>query len=140
MNTIVWADDEIDLLKPYIIYLSGKGYTILPAMSGQDAIDLCKQHTVDIVFLDEQMPGLSGIETLQILKEAHPELPVVMITKSEEERIMEQAIGQKIADYLIKPVNPSQILFALRSMYTAVRLWRSTPMPTTVRSSPTSRI
>lgn len=114
MNTIVWADDEIDLLKPYIIYLSGKGYTILPAMSGQDAIDLCKQHTVDIVFLDEQMPGLSGIETLQILKEAHPELPVVMITKSEEERIMEQAIGQKIADYLIKPVNPSQILLCLK--------------------------
>jgi len=114
MNTIVWADDEIDLLKPYIIYLSGKGYEILPAMSGQDAIDLCKQNSVDIVFLDEQMPGLSGIETLQILKDAHPELPVVMITKSEEERIMEQAIGQKIADYLIKPVNPSQILLCLK--------------------------
>ncbi len=114
MNTIVWADDEIDLLKPYIIYLSGKGYEILPAMSGQDAIDLCKQNAVDIVFLDEQMPGLSGIETLQILKDAHPELPVVMITKSEEERIMEQAIGQKIADYLIKPVNPSQILLCLK--------------------------
>ncbi len=114
MNTIVWADDEIDLLKPYIIYLSGKGYEILPAMSGQDAIDLCKQNTVDIVFLDEQMPGLSGIETLQILKDAHPELPVVMITKSEEEHIMEQAIGQKIADYLIKPVNPSQILLCLK--------------------------
>lgn len=114
MNTIVWADDEIDLLKPYIIYLSSKGYEILPAMSGQDAIDLCKQNAVDIVFLDEQMPGLSGIETLQILKDAHPELPVVMITKSEEERIMEQAIGQKIADYLIKPVNPSQILLCLK--------------------------
>ena len=114
MNTIVWADDEIDLLKPYIIYLSSKGYEILPAMSGQDAIDLCKQNSVDIVFLDEQMPGLSGIETLQILKDAHPELPVVMITKSEEERIMEQAIGQKIADYLIKPVNPSQILLCLK--------------------------
>ena len=114
MNTIVWADDEIDLLKPYIIYLSGKGYNVIPAMSGQDAIDACKQHAVDIVFLDEQMPGLSGIETLQILKDAHPEIPVVMITKSEEERIMEQAIGQKIADYLIKPVNPSQILLCLK--------------------------
>jgi Response regulator containing CheY-like receiver, AAA-type ATPase, and DNA-binding domains len=114
MNTIVWADDEIDLLKPYIIYLSSKGYEIIPAMSGQDAIDACKQRAVDIVFLDEQMPGLSGIETLQILKEAHPELPVVMITKSEEERIMEQAIGQQIADYLIKPVNPSQILLCLK--------------------------
>ncbi|MBO4577986.1 MAG: PglZ domain-containing protein [Paludibacteraceae bacterium] len=114
MNTIVWADDEIDLLKPYIIYLSSKGYEVIPAMSGQDAIDACKQSNVDIVFLDEQMPGLSGIETLQILKEAHPELPVVMITKSEEERIMEQAIGQQIADYLIKPVNPSQILLCLK--------------------------
>lgn len=114
MNTIVWADDEIDLLKPYIIYLSNKGYEIIPAMSGQDAIDACKQHMVDIVFLDEQMPGLSGIETLQILKQEHPELPVVMITKSEEEQIMEQAIGQQIADYLIKPVNPSQILLCLK--------------------------
>ncbi len=114
MNTILWADDEIDLLKPYIIYLSGKGYEIIPAMSGQDAIDICKQRAVDIVFLDEQMPGLSGIETLQELKAAHPELPVVMITKSEEERIMEQAIGQQIADYLIKPVNPSQILLCLK--------------------------
>jgi len=113
-NIIVWADDEIDLLKPYIIYLSSKGYEIIPVMSGQDAIDACRQHAVDIVFLDEQMPGLSGIETLQELKEAHPELPVVMITKSEEERIMEQAIGQKIADYLIKPVNPSQILLCLK--------------------------
>ena len=113
MNTIVWADDEIDLLKPYIIYLSSKGYEVVPVMSGQDAIDACRQQAVDIVFLDEQMPGLSGIETLQALKEAHPELPVVMITKSEEERIMEQAIGQKIADYLIKPVNPSQILLCL---------------------------
>ena len=114
MNTILWADDEIDLLKPYIIYLSSKGYEIIPAMSGQDAIDICKERAVDIVFLDEQMPGLSGIETLQALKDAHPELPVVMITKSEEEQIMEQAIGQKIADYLIKPVNPSQILLCLK--------------------------
>jgi len=114
MNTIVWADDEIDLLKPYIIYLSSKGYEIIPVMSGQDAIEACRQQAVDIVFLDEQMPGLSGIETLQALKDAHPELPVVMITKSEEERIMEQAIGQKIADYLIKPVNPSQILMCLK--------------------------
>lgn len=114
MNTILWADDEIDLLKPYIIYLSSKGYEVIPAMSGQDAIDVCKERAVDIVFLDEQMPGLSGIETLQALKQSHPELPVVMITKSEEERIMEQAIGQQIADYLIKPVNPSQILLCLK--------------------------
>lgn len=111
---ILWADDEIHLLKPYIIYLQEKGYEVIPANSGQDAIDLSKEQRFDIVFLDENMPGLSGLETLQEIKETHPALPVVMITKSEEERIMEQAIGQKIADYLIKPVNPSQILLCLK--------------------------
>ena len=114
MNTILWADDEVELLKPYIIYLSAKGYEITPAMSGQDAVDMVQQRSFDIVFLDEQMPGLSGLETLEQIKQIRPEVPVVMITKSEEERIMEQAIGQKIADYLIKPVNPSQILLCLK--------------------------
>lgn len=111
---ILWVDDEINLLKPYIIYLQEKGYAVTPANSGQDAIELCQQQRFDIVFLDENMPGLSGLETLQEIKNAHPTLPVVMITKSEEEHIMEQAIGQKIADYLIKPVNPSQILLCLK--------------------------
>ncbi|MBQ0118241.1 MAG: PglZ domain-containing protein [Paludibacteraceae bacterium] len=114
MSQILWSDDEIDLLKPYIIYLSERGYQVTPVCSGQDAIDMCKQQAFDIVFLDEQMPGLSGIETLQELKAIRPDMPVVMVTKSEEERIMEQAIGQKIADYLIKPVNPSQILLCLK--------------------------
>lgn len=111
---ILWADDEIHLLKPYIIYLQEKGYEVTPANSGQDALDLCKEQRFDIVFLDENMPGLSGLEVLQEIKDLHPTLPVVMITKSEEEHIMEQAIGQKIADYLIKPVNPSQILLCLK--------------------------
>ena len=111
---ILWADDEINLLKPYIIYLQEKGYDVFPVNSGQDAIDACKEQLFDIVFLDENMPGLSGLEALQEIKEMHPTLPVVMITKSEEEHIMEQAIGQKIADYLIKPVNPSQILLCLK--------------------------
>lgn len=114
MNRILWADDEIHLLKPYIIYLQEKGYDVTPANNGQDAIDLCTEQRFDIVFLDENMPGLSGLEALQEIKEMHPTLPVVMITKSEEEHIMEQAIGQKIADYLIKPVNPSQILLCLK--------------------------
>ena len=114
MNRILWADDEIHLLKPYIIYLQEKGYDVTPANNGQDAIDLCAEQRFDIVFLDENMPGLSGLEVLQEIKEMHPTLPVVMITKSEEEHIMEQAIGQKIADYLIKPVNPSQILLCLK--------------------------
>ena len=114
MNRILWADDEIHLLKPYIIYLQEKGYEVTPVNNGQDAIDACQEQLFDIVFLDENMPGLSGLEALQEIKSMHPTLPVVMITKSEEEHIMEQAIGQKIADYLIKPVNPSQILLCLK--------------------------
>ena len=111
---ILWVDDEIHLLKPYIIYLEEKNYHVTAVNSGQDAIDVCQNEYFDIVFLDENMPGLSGLEVLQEIKELHPTLPVVMITKSEEEHIMEQAIGQKIADYLIKPVNPSQILLCLK--------------------------
>jgi len=114
MYQILWADDEIDLLKPYIIFLEEKGYHVLPVNNGQDAIDLCRTESLDIVFLDENMPGLSGLETLETIKSLRPSLPVVMITKSEEERIMEQAIGAKIADYLIKPVNPNQILLCLK--------------------------
>lgn len=114
MNRILWVDDEIDLLTPYIIYLREKNYEVLTATNGDDAIDLCRQEALDIVFLDENMPGLTGLETLQEIKRLYPQLPVVMITKSEEEHIMEQAIGEKIADYLIKPVNPSQILLCLK--------------------------
>ena len=116
MSQILWVDDEIDLLQPYIIYLKGKGYEVITASNGEDALDTITHHPspIDIVFLDENMPGMSGLETLQEIKRLHPEVPVVMITKSEEEHIMEQAIGEKIADYLIKPVNPSQILLCLK--------------------------
>lgn len=111
---ILWADDEIDLLRPYIIFLEQKDYHVITATNGQDAIDLCDEELPNIVFLDENMPGLSGLETLQDIKSTHPEIPVVMITKSEEEQIMEEAIGEKITDYLIKPVNPNQILLCLK--------------------------
>ncbi|MCQ2346384.1 MAG: PglZ domain-containing protein [Paludibacteraceae bacterium] len=111
---ILWADDEIDLLRPYIIFLEQKEYTVITATNGQDAIDLCRSQVPNIVFLDENMPGLSGLETLQEIKAGQPDIPVVMITKNEEEQIMEQAIGEKITDYLIKPVNPSQILLCLK--------------------------
>ena len=116
MNRILWVDDEIDLLQPYIIYLKGKGYEVITASNGEDALETItnNQSPINIVFLDENMPGMSGLETLQEIKRLHPEVPVVMITKSEEEHIMEQAIGEKIADYLIKPVNPSQILLCLK--------------------------
>ena len=114
MYRLLWVDDEIELLRPYIIYLKDKGYEVSTAISGADAVDLCRSEQFDIVFLDEQMPGLSGIETLTEIKTINPAMPVVMITKSEEENIMDQAIGEKIADYLIKPVNPSQILLTLK--------------------------
>jgi len=117
MSQILWVDDEIDLLQPYIIYLKDKGYEVVTATNGEDALDRFKTgagQPFSIVFLDENMPGMTGLETLQEIKRIHPEVPVVMITKSEEEHIMEQAIGEKIADYLIKPVNPSQILLCLK--------------------------
>jgi DNA-binding response OmpR family regulator len=111
---ILWADDEIDMLKPHIIFLEHKGYEVATTNNGDEALDLLKTENFDIVFLDENMPGLSGIETLERIKIDYPHLPVVMITKSEEESIMEDAIGSKIADYLIKPVKPNQILLSLK--------------------------
>jgi DNA-binding response OmpR family regulator len=122
MIQILWADDEIDLLKPHIIYLEGKGHAITPAKSGDEALDLLEENSYDLIFLDENMPGLSGLETLTIIKEKYMNTPVIMITKSEEESIMEEAIGSKIADYLIKPVNPSQILLAIKKNIDATRL------------------
>ena len=111
---ILWVDDEIELLKAHIIFLEKRGYEVITVSNGTDAIDQCKQHTFDLIMLDEMMPGLTGLETLQRIKEIIPTTPVVMCTKSEEENIMDQAIGSKIADYLIKPVNPSQILLTLK--------------------------
>ncbi|GAA0870957.1 PglZ domain-containing protein [Gangjinia marincola] len=111
---ILWVDDEIDLLKPHILFLEGKDYAVTTCQSGMEALEEVDQKRFDIVFLDENMPGLTGLETLSELKEKQANLPVVMITKSEEEYIMEEAIGSKIADYLIKPVNPNQILLSLK--------------------------
>ncbi|GHT61686.1 two-component system response regulator [Bacteroidia bacterium] len=113
-NKLLWADDEIDLLKPHILFLEEKGFEVVTVCSGQDAIDSCREQTFDLIFLDENMPGLSGLETLALIKEINPDVPVVMITKSEDEGIMNQAIGSKIADYLIKPVNPNQILLSIK--------------------------
>ena len=122
--TILWADDEIDLLKPHILFLKEKGYEVIPVMSGTEALDELDEHNnkVDIVFLDEMMPGLSGLETLTQIKARYPQVPVIMITKSEEEHIMDEALGSKISDYLIKPVNPSQILLAIKKHTEARRL------------------
>ena len=111
---LLWVDDEIEQLRGHIMFLEKKGYEIVTVSNGTDAVELCRQRNFDLVLLDEQMPGISGLETLRKLKEINPSIVVVMVTKSEEENIMNQAIGQKIADYLIKPVNPNQILLTLK--------------------------
>ncbi|MEX0890453.1 MAG: response regulator, partial [Balneolaceae bacterium] len=113
-NHILWADDEIDQLKAHIIFLEEKGFEITPVTNGDDAVSMIRKHAFDIVFLDEQMPGMDGLATLKKIKHEQPLLPVVMITKSEEESIMEDAIGGQISDYLIKPVNPNQILLTVK--------------------------
>ncbi len=111
---LLWVDDEIEHLRAHIIFLEKKDYEVVVVNNGLDAIEQCQQQTFDLVLLDEMMPGLTGLETLQRIKEVQPQTPVVMVTKSEEEDIMDQAIGSKIADYLIKPVNPMQILLTLK--------------------------
>src|SRR5690606_18779443 len=113
--SILWADDEIDLLKPHILFLEQRGYDITPVNNGSDAVELSDEKHFDVVFLDENMPGMSGLEALTQIKTNKPNLPVVMITKNEEEQIMEEAIGSKIADYLIKPLNPSPILLSAKT-------------------------
>ncbi len=122
MPQILWVDDQIDQLRSHIIFLEKKGFDIVPVTNGEDAIAMVSEQVFDMVFLDEQMPGLSGIETLEQLKNLQPGLPVVMITKSEEESIMEDAIGGKISDYLIKPVNPNQILLTTKRLLERSRL------------------
>lgn len=111
---LLWVDDEIEMLKAHILFLQKKDYEVVTASNGPDALDLCREQCFDLILLDENMPGLSGLETLMRLKDIAPHVPVVMVTKNEEEDIMDQAIGSKIADYLIKPVNPNQILLALK--------------------------
>lgn len=119
---ILWADDEIDLLRPHVLFLQGKGYIVDTVNNGLDAVEKSKGKEYDIIFLDENMPGLSGLETLDRIKKVQPHVPIVMITKSEEEHIMEEAIGGKISDYLIKPVNPNQILLSLKKNLEGRRL------------------
>ena len=114
MDKILWADDEIDLLKPHILFLKAKGYDVTTVSNGRDALDALSEQSFSLVLLDENMPGISGLETLDLINRDHPDIPVIMITKSEEENIMDQAIGNSIADYLIKPVNPNQILLSIK--------------------------
>src|ERR1700755_848355 len=121
-TTILWADDEIDLLKPHVLFLKEKGYNVTTVTNGNDAVDSFKNNYFDLVFLDENMPGLTGLETLSEIKNLNNEVPVVLITKNEEEYLMEDAIGSKIDDYLIKPVNPKQILLTIKKLTENKRL------------------
>ena len=114
---ILWADDEIDLLKPHILYLEGKGYSVTPVPNGEDAVSMVEASRFDVVLLDEMMPGMGGLATLAAIKDKHPSLPVILITKSEEEQLMDEALGKRITDYLIKPVNPSQIWLAVKKVF-----------------------
>jgi len=127
---ILWVDDEIDMLKAHLFYLKEKGFDVETATNGQDALDMIETEFYDLIFLDENMPGLSGLQTLTRIKEVRPEWPVIMITKSEEEDIMEEAIGRKIADYLIKPVNPTQILSSIKKNIDKRRLITETTTST----------
>jgi len=119
---ILWADDEIDLLRPHILFLESKGYEVVSVTNGTDAVAYVRDQTFDVVLLDEQMPGKDGLEALSDIKEISPDLPVVLITKSEEERLMEQALGGQISDYLTKPVNPSQVLLTCKRILDASRI------------------
>src|SRR5690606_7433207 len=121
-TNILWADDEIDLLKPHIMLLNEKGYGVKTVTNGNDAVDAFKKGFYDLVFLDENMPGLTGLETLSALKNINPGIPMVLVTKNEEEHLMEDANGSKIDDYLIKPVNPKQILLTIKKLTENKRL------------------
>ena len=114
-GTILWADDEIDFLKSHILFLEEKGYIVHPVNSGEDAFDNFKKNKIDIVLLDEMMTGMDGIETLKKIKSIQPDIPIIMITKNEEEWLMEEAIASQISNYLIKPVNPTQIFMACKN-------------------------
>lgn len=122
MPRILWADDEIDLLRPHVRFLEDRGYEVVPVTNGTDAVAQALAAPFDVVFLDEQMPGMGGLEALAAIKDAAPEVPVVMVTKSEEEHLMEDALGRRIADYLIKPVNPRQLLLTCKRLLEGERL------------------
>jgi CheY-like chemotaxis protein len=132
-RSILWVDDEIDLLRPHILYLRGKGYRVTPASNGRDALELIEQEEFDVVLLDEMMPGMGGLAVLEGIQRRRPGLAVIMITKSEEENLMNEALGRRITDYLIKPVHPSQIWLACKKVFESGALARGTAVRDYVR-------
>jgi len=119
---ILWVDDEIDSLTSQIMFLENKGYEVQTKTNGFDAVEFVKDNIVDVVLLDETMPGITGLQTLQQIKEVNSNLPVVLITKNEAENLMDEAIGSQISDYLIKPVNPNQVWLSLKKIIDNKRL------------------
>src|SRR5262245_53506354 len=113
-RAILWVDDEIEMLKPHLLFLQETGYAVTPVANGDDAVSLVRDRRFDLVLLDENMPGKDGLQTLQEIRHVNPSLPIVMVTKNEAEEVMDQAIGRRADDYLLKPVNPTQILLAIR--------------------------
>ena len=114
--TVMWVDDEIDILEAHKRFLEMKGYAIITFTNGFDAVDFLQQNQVDLLLIDESMPGMSGLETVSRVKKIHQHLPIVLVTKNETESLMDEAIGSQITDYLIKPVNPNQVLLALKKI------------------------
>jgi DNA-binding response OmpR family regulator len=119
---LLWVDDEIDLLKPHILFLQQKGYEVASLTNGYDALDYLQENPIDLVILDESMPGMTGLETLVKIKELFPYMPIVMATKNEAENVMEDAIGNQISDYLIKPIHPNQVLISSKKIIDGKRL------------------
>ena len=119
---ILWVDDEIENLQSQILFLKNKGYEVSALTNGFDAIDFVRDNQVDVVLLDETMPGITGLETIAKIKEVNQQLPIVLITKNETENLMDDAIGSQISDYLIKPVNPNQVLLSLKKIIDNKRL------------------
>src|SRR3954462_3014408 len=122
IGRILWVDDEIESLQSQILFLKNKGYEVSAMTNGFDAIDFVRENQIDVVLLDESMPGISGLETLAKIKEANQQIPVVLITKNETENLMDEAIGRQISDYLIKPVSPNQVLLSLKKIIDNKRL------------------
>ena len=114
MSKIIWIDDEVDLLKPHIVFLENKGYNVTPVNNVNEALELIENEKFQLALLDENMPGISGLEAIPMLKDLDSSIKIVMVTKNEEEHIMEQAIGSQISDYILKPVNPNQVLLSLK--------------------------
>lgn len=121
-SRILWADDEIDFLRPHILFLESKGYEVESVSNGADAVQKVREKSFDVILLDEQMPGMGGLEAVTKIKEIAPDVPVVMVTKSEEEYLMEEALGGQISDYLTKPVNPSQVLLTCKRLLDQTRI------------------